>query len=103
MPERSAGVGVTLMAAAMASSMALPDASRGVVPDTTAEAKATRRNVARPNPGRKPRSENRRLTESIPVRFTKTDRVELQREADRLGMSVPELLRHTWYIARAAS
>jgi hypothetical protein len=60
-------------------------------------------NVARPNPGRKPRSENRRLTESIPVRFTKTDRVELQREADRLGMSVPELLRHTWYIARAAS
>ena len=31
-PERSAGVGVTLMAAAMASSMALPDASRGVGP-----------------------------------------------------------------------
>ena len=103
MPERSAGVGVTLMAAAMASSMALPDASRGVGPGHDRRSEGDPRYVARPNPGRKPRSENRRLTESIPVRFTKTDRVELQREADRLGMSVPELLRHTWYIARAAS
>jgi hypothetical protein len=60
-------------------------------------------NVARPNSGRKPRSENRRLTESIPVRFTKADRVELEREADRLGVTIPELLRHTWYSARAAT
>ena len=59
--------------------------------------------VASTTVDRKHGSENRRLTESIPVRFTKDDRVELQAEAERLGMSVPELLRHTWFSFRAAS
>jgi hypothetical protein len=59
--------------------------------------------VARSTTDKKPRSENRVLTESIPVRFTKADKLELAREAERLGMSIPELLRNTWYTARAAS
>jgi hypothetical protein len=52
----------------------------------------------------KPRSENRRLTESVPVRFTKDDKLELAREAQRRGMTIPELLRDAWFNReRAAS
>jgi hypothetical protein len=51
----------------------------------------------------KPRSENRRLTESIPVRFTKADKLELAREAERRGMTIPELLREAWFTSVGAA
>ncbi|MCV7034912.1 MULTISPECIES: hypothetical protein [Mycobacterium] len=51
----------------------------------------------------KPRSENRRLTESIPVRFTKADKLELAREAERRGVTIPELLREAWFNSLGAA
>ena len=43
----------------------------------------------------RPKSEVRRLTKCVAVRFTEDDLRELQLEADRLAISVPELLRET--------
>ena len=40
-----------------------------------------------------PRSESRRLTEMVAVRFRRDDLRELQELADEVGISVPELLR----------
>jgi hypothetical protein len=58
----------------------------------------------KPTPADKPRSENRRLTEAILVRFTNADKLELAREAERRGMTIPELLREAWFSSvRAAS
>jgi hypothetical protein len=38
------------------------------------------------------------------VRFTKADKLELAREAERRGMTIPELLREAWFSSvRAAS
>jgi hypothetical protein len=52
----------------------------------------------------KPRSETRLLTELVAVRFTPTDMEALRQEADRRGISVPELLRQSSLSqARAAS
>ena len=53
---------------------------------------------------RKPKSETRQLTEIVSVRFTPADMRELRQEADRRGVSVPQLLRESGLNqARAAS
>jgi len=50
------------------------------------------------------KSETRQLTEIVSVRFTPADMLELRREADRRGISVPQLLRESGLNrARAAS
>ena len=43
----------------------------------------------------KPKSETRQLTEIVSVRFTPSDMVALRHEADRRGVSVPQLLRES--------
>lgn len=42
---------------------------------------------------RQPRSENRQLTEIVSVRFTPSDLDEVRHQANKHGMSVPQLLR----------
>lgn len=53
---------------------------------------------------RRPKSETRQLTELVAVRFTPSDLVALRQEAERLGISVQQLLRETGLrMVRAAS